>query len=727
MGFHFTHQLDAMQCGIACMHMACRHFGREIPMHVLEKMCPPTSDGTSVLGIVKTLQMLGFDTQCGKTDIDGLCCLPMPCILHWENRHFVILYKTKIKHKTRYFYIADPAKGLVRYGERILKEKWTVSCLKSKGVAVTLRPKEEFFRGSMRKAEDKLTLGFFLKYIRLNKIQFLQVFLTLVIGCLIQLIFPLLTQALVDKGINSRDISFVWLVLVGQLMLSLCSTGLDFFRRRKLLYVGFSLSMSFVTAFIKKLFRLPMSFFSVRYSGDILQRINDNGRIRSFITGQLLSISFAVLTFIAFSVILLYYNILIFVIYYFFTNIYVLWSFVFVKKRKLLDYDVFEKTAENQDNIWQLVTNMQEIKLQGCTARRTQEWSDIQKKLFLLQLKSLNLQQVERAGAVFINNSKNITITVMAALAVINGNISFGMMLAIQYVIGQMSSPVEQFIDFIYSLQDVKISMERINAIYNTEDENKAVGSIDKDGDNNDITLSNVTFRYDHFAPFPTLDNINIKIRQGKVTAIVGASGSGKTTVLKLILGYSKDYSGDIKIGNENLQDCDLDLWRGKCGVVMQDGVLFADTITGNITMSDEEYDENKLKEACRISQIDSFIETLPLKYNTKIGHNGMGISAGQKQRILIARAIYRNPQFLFMDESTNALDANTERNIVDELDNFYTGRTVLVIAHRLSTIRKADNIIVMEKGRIIESGTHNALLKKHGEYYRLVKSQLNM
>lgn len=728
MGFHFTHQLDAMQCGVACMHMACRHFGKDIPMHVLEKMCPPTSDGISVLGIVKTLQALGFDTQCGKTDVDGLFCLPKPCILHWENRHFVILYKTRKKGNVKYFYIADPAKGLVRYDEDILKEKWATLSMQLKGVAITLNPKKAFFTDKKLKKEDNLSFGFFLRYIKQYKKHFLKVFLTLFVGCLIQLLFPLLTQSLVDKGINSRDISFVWLILIGQLMLSVCSTGLDFLRRRILLHVGFSLNMSIVTDFIEKLFRLPMSFFSARHTGDILQRMNDYGRIQSFLTGQLLSISFAVLTFVAFSIILLHYSVLMFVIYYFFTALYILWSFVFIKKRKSLDYDVFEKSAENQDNVWQLITNVQEIKLQGCAMRRREEWKDIQEKLFTLQLKSLNLQQAEIAGSVLINNSKNITITVLAALAVINGDISFGMMLAIQYVIGQMSSPVEQLIELVYSLQDVKISMERINAICNTEDENDGVKELIREEDNNnDIMVNNVTYRYDRFSPLPTLDNISINIRQGKVTAIVGASGSGKTTIMKLILGYSKGYTGDIKIGNEDLRNLDLDSWRKRCGVVMQDGVLFADTITGNITMSDTDYDEERLKEACRIAQIEDYIETLPLKYDTKIGHNGMGMSAGQKQRILIARAIYRNPQYLFMDESTNALDANTEMKIIDTLGHFYKGRTVLLIAHRLSTVRNADEIIVMDKGRVIEMGKHETLLMKHGEYYRLVENQIGV
>ncbi len=726
MSFHFTHQLDAMQCGIACMHMVCRHFGKNIPMSVLEKMCPPTSDGTSILGIVKTLQKIGFDTECGKTNIKCLYNLPQPCILHWENRHFVILYKTRTIRKKEIFYIADPAKGLLKYGMDILQEKWASNTAPGKGVVITLCPNERFYKVSEYECQDKLSLRFFYQYVRLYKKSFLQVFFTLLIGCLIQLIFPILTQALVDKGINNRDISFVWLILIGQLILSVSSTGMDFWRRRIIMRIGFSLNMSVVMGFIEKLFRLPMTFFSARHTGDILQRMNDYGRIQAFITGQMLSISFSIVTLVAFSVVLLHYDIFICVIYFIFTAIYVLWSLTFVKKRKILDYDIFEKSAENQDNTWQLITNVQEIKLQGCTRRREKEWRNIQNNLFSVQLKSLNLQQTEGAGAFLINNIKNITITVFAALAVIDGSISFGMMLAIQYIIGQMSSPIEQLIVLVYSLQDVKISMERINAVCNIEDENDSVGKASfGTEDIADITLNNIVFRYDRFSPQPTLKGINLKLEEGKVTAIVGASGSGKTTVMKLILGYSKEYDGSIKIGGRNLLSYNMDSWRSKCGVVMQDGVLFADTITGNITMSDTDYDEKRLKEACRIAQIDNFIETLPLKYNTRIGHNGMGLSAGQKQRILIARAVYRKPQYLFMDESTNALDANTEAKIVDNLEKFYRGRTVLLIAHRLSTVRKADKIFVMSQGRIIESGTHATLLKEHGEYYRLVKNQL--
>lgn len=725
MKFRFTRQHDSVQCGIACMHMVCRHYGKNVPMSVLESMCPPSSDGTSLLGIVKTLQSFGFYTNCGKTNIDNLLLLPKPCILHWENRHFVVLYRTSEKWGVKHFFIADPAIGVVRYCEDVMLEKWTEPSDSRKGIAVVLSPTEKFYGNAENRGIDKLSLHSLIEIVKPYRVRFLVAFFTLLAGCIVQMAFPVLTQALVDKGINGRDISFVWLILIGQFSLSIGSAVMNFIRSKVLIRVGYHINMVGATGFMEKLFRLPMSFFTSRHSGDILQRMNDYGRIQSFLTGQMLSLSFALITFVAFSIVLLYYSFRILAVFYSFTALYVIWSLLFINKRKILDYDVFEKSAESQDNVWQLIKTVPEIKLQGCTERRKDEWKTIQEDLFSLQLRALSLQQSEDSGAVLINSLRNITITVMSALAVINGDLSFGMMLAIQYIIGQMSSPSEQFTGFVYAVQDMKISMERINEIRGVEDEScnsSKTFSVEK---GKDITLSNVSFRYDRFAPMPTIDNISTKIETGKVTALVGASGSGKTTIMKLILGYYKDFTGNIEVGGGNLLDYNLDSWRSKCGVVMQDGAIFADTITGNITMSDSNFEKAKLKEACRMARIDDFIESLPLKYDTRIGPNGMGISEGQKQRLLIARAIYRNPQYLFMDEATNSLDANTEMEISAELESFYKGRTVLLIAHRLSTVSNADCILVVGEGKIMECGTHEELIEKRGEYYRLIKNQL--
>lgn len=542
------------------------------------------------------------------------------------------------------------------------------------------------------------------------------------------LYYLILTQTIVDTGIRNKDIGFVWLVLLGQLMLTVSRTALDFVRRLLLLHISMRINLSLVSDFFIKLFRLPMAFFDTKLMGDILQRINDHERVEHFLTSQTLTIAFSIFSMGVFGIVLCCYNSAIFIIFLLGSIIYALWIALFLHKRKLIDYALFECMASNNNKTYEMITSMQEIKLQDCEQRRRWEWEDTQADLFAVQIKSLKLQQAQEAGSIFINELKNIIITVVAATAVIKGELTLGMMLAVQYIIGQLNSPVEQVMNFIYSLQDVKISLERINEIHQkTEEDSNSEQIVDLVKDNGNIKLNNISFRYDKNSLKKTINDISLNIEEGKVTAIVGASGSGKTTLLKLLLGYYPVENGDIMIGNNNLNDINKRWWRRQCGVVMQDGVIFSESIARNIAVGDDEIDEQRLKEAAETACINDMVMALPLKFNTRIGHDGMGLSQGQKQRILIARAVYKTPRYILLDEATNSLDAQNERNIVDNLERFYRGRTVIIVAHRLSTVCNADKIVVIDAGKIVEVGSHKELTALRGAYYKLVKNQLEL
>ena len=531
------------------------------------------------------------------------------------------------------------------------------------------------------------------------------------------------------RGIHDADIGLIWLILLGELMIVTGRTATDFIRRWLLLHISMRINISLVSDFFIKLLKLPMSFFDTKLMGDLLQRMSDHSRVQSFLTGQTLGVMFTMLSFVVFGAVLFVYSQLIFTVFVIGSLCYALWISAFLRRRKVIDYELFECQAVNQNRTYQFITTMQEIKLQDCERRRRWEWEDAQADLFEVQMRSLSLQQTQEAGSIFINEVKNIVITVFAATAVINGDMTLGAMLAVQYVIGQLNSPVAQIMSFIYSLQDVKILLERINEIHgrrNEEDDGELLTRY-ADDKNRSITLNDIDFRYDLHALNNTLDNITFTVPQGQVTAIVGASGSGKTTLIKLMLGYYPVNCGSIDIAGADINRYSMTWWRRRCGVVMQDGVIFSESIARNIAVSDGDIDEARLEEAARTACIHDYIMSLPLRYNTKIGRDGVGLSQGQKQRILIARAVYRNPDYIFLDEATNSLDARNEREIVSNLSRFYRGRTVVVVAHRLSTVRDADNIIVLDAGRIVESGNHDSLIAARGHYYNLVKNQLEL
>lgn len=728
--FPIVHQHDSMQCGIACLQMVCKYFGREYSLDSLSKICFATTEGVSMLGINEAAKKIGLHTLCAKVTTKELGELLLPAILHWNQNHFVVLYKVKRGKK---FYIADPGKGLVTYNLQEFKKHWVGVCGKGEdtGIAMFLETTPAFFSYQMDgelNVKEKRSFKFLLSYIIKHRKSFGWIVLGLMLGSLMQLVLPFLTQSIVDVGIKKKDIDFIWLVLIGQLMLTVSRTVIDFVRRWILLRISLRITLSLVSDFFIKLLKLPMSFFDTKLMGDLMQRMGDHSRVNNFLTQQTLNVTFAMLTFLVFSVILFIYNKVVFAIFLLGSIFYGMWMALFLKRRKVLDYELFEQQAINNNKTYEFITSMQEIKLQDCEQRRRWEWENTQKNLFGVQMKSLKLQQTQEAGSIFINEMKNIIITVVAASAVIHEQMTLGMMLAVQYIIGQLNSPVEQLMNFFYSLQDVKISLERINEIHQMDDENGKKGlqtSVENIAQG--IDISNIMFKYDPQALRKTLDGVNLHISQGKVTAIVGASGSGKTTLIRLMLGYYPVLQGNILIGGTDINHLNKKWWRRQCGVVMQDGVIFSESIARNIAVDDGDIDEERLQQAAEIACIKDYIMALPLKFNTKIGRDGIGLSQGQKQRILIARAVYKNPDYIFLDEATNSLDANNERSIVENLDKFYQGKTVVIVAHRLSTVRNADQIVVIDHGKVMEVGNHESLTAKRGAYYQLVKNQLEL
>ena len=728
--FKVERQHDCMQCGIACLQMICNYYGKEYSLDSLSKRCFATTEGVSMLGISETATSLGFHVVNVKCTVKTLTEVSLPSILHWNQNHFVVLYRVKNEKK---FYIADPGKGLVTYSLEEFKKHWisTNSNGQDKGIAMFLETTPTFFTHQMedkKKISGKRSFHFLFGYVKKYRKYFGQIILGLIVGSLSQLVLPFLTQSIVDVGIKNQDIGFVWLILLGQLMLTISRTAIDFIRRWLLLHISLRINISLVSDFFIKLLKLPMSFFDTKLMGDLMQRMNDHSRVNNFLTQQTLNITFAMLTFVVFSVVLFFYNKLVFAIFLLGSILYGVWMTLFLKRRKLLDYELFEQQAINNNKTYEFITTIQESKLQDCEQRRRWEWEDTQAELFGVQMKSLKLQQTLEAGSIFINEVKNIIITVVAATAVIHGQMTLGMMLAVQYIIGQLNSPVEQLMNFFYSLQDVKISLERINEIHQMDDENGKEGLLTSIEDKNEgIDIKNIMFKYDPHALRKTIDDVSIHIPQGKVTAIVGASGSGKTTLIRLILGYYPVLEGKINIGNTDINKLNKKWWRRQCGVVMQDGVIFSESIARNIAVDDGDIDKERLLKAAEIACIKDYVMALPLKFNTKIGRDGVGLSQGQKQRILIARAVYKNPDYIFLDEATNSLDANNERSIVENLDKFYKGKTVVIVAHRLSTVKNADQIVVIDHGKVVEIGNHESLTAKRGAYYNLVKNQLEL
>lgn len=717
-----------MDCGPSCIRMIAKYYGKVFSLNTLRDRSYLTHEGVSMLGISDAAESIGFRTLGVRLNWDQLVSgTPLPCIAHWKKNHFVVVYK--ISKANNWIHVADPALGLVSYKADEFKKAWlsTKKDGEEKGHCLILEPTPEFYQQEDEKPNRK-NIGFLLKYLQPYKNLLVQLILSFAVASLLQLIFPFLTQSIVDKGVNHKDVPFLILVLVAQLMLMFGQASVEFIRGWIMLHLTTRVNISLISDFLIKLMHLPIAFFDSKMTGDLMQRIGDNSRIQNFLTSTSLNILFSGANFVIFGCVMAYYNSLLFLIFLLGSAIYIAWVSIFLKYRRELDHRRFAQMSSNQSSIIQLITGMQEIKLNNSERQKRWEWERIQARLFKISMKGLMLGQYQQGGAVLINGIKNVTITFYTAKAVIDGQMTLGMMLAVQYIIGQLNSPVEQLIGFMQSWQDAKISLERLGEIQEKDAEDApGIFSVNELTPKKDISVNNVSFQYEGpHSPF-VLKDVNIEIPANKVTAIVGTSGSGKTTLLKLLLGFYKPVEGEILIDNTRLDNINCHIWRQHTGAVMQDGFIFSDTIANNIALGDETVDKEKLYNAVSVANIREFIESLPLGYNTKIGGEGKGISQGQKQRILIARAVYKNPGFIFFDEATNSLDANNEHTIMENLDEFFKGRTVVIVAHRLSTVKNADNIIVLEKGKIVEQGKHAELSRMNGSYYHLVKNQLEL
>lgn len=733
--FRLCRQHDTMQCGAACLQMICKHYGKNFSLEYLDNLCSVSKDGVSVESISKAAITMGLEPICGFVDIEKLKFIDLPLIIYWGQNHFVVLYKIKRTITGKHlYYIADPGFGFMKYSTEEFSGKWisdtTVDAGK-RGIVIALNPNPEFYtqEDERQKKYDKSSLRILWQHFRYHKKYLSQVILGLIAGCIIQFIFPFLTQSIVDIGIDNKDLTFVYIILMAQLAFILGNVFIDFTRRWLLLHVGMKINISLVSDFFIKLLKLPMRFFDIKLIGDIIERIHDHKRVEEFLTTHFLTAIFAGLSFIVLSIILLHYNTLIFAVFLVGNLLYAIWLSLFLNKRRTLDYMLFEKRAQNDNKIYEFIRNMQEIKLQGCERRQRWHWEDIQADTFDIEVKMQKIKQQQDVGAFLIRETQNIIIMVLSASAVISGEITIGIMIAIQFILGQLRTPIDGLLNLIYALQDVKVSLDRIGEIHNIEDEDHddaTAINLELASDRN-ISLNNIDFRYDKSTDVYTLKDVSIEIPFNKVTAIVGHSGSGKSTLLKLILGYYSVEKGNIKVGGYNIDSINKRDWRNKCGIVMQNGAIFSESIARNIAADDNEIKIEQVKKAAKIACISDFIETLPLKYNTVIGEDGIDLSQGQKQRLLIARAVYKSPPFIFLDEATNSLDADNENLIVHNLSEVYNNKTVIVIAHRLSTVMNADKIIVLHKGRIVEIGNHTELIARRGRYYRLVKNQLEL
>lgn len=715
-----------MDCGPTCLRMISKYYGKSLTLQQLRSLSKTTREGSSLLGISEAAEKIGFRTLGIKVTYEKLVDdAPLPCIAHWNQNHFVVIYKIK----KDVIYIADPGHGLLKYKKDEFLKSWQSD--HHEGILLLLEPTPEFTQEDSLpgKTEARKGFAFLFQYLFKYKKLLIQLIIGLVAGSILQLIFPFLTQSIVDIGVQNNDVNFIYLILFAQLMLFIGRTTIEIIRSWILMHISSRINISLVSDFFVKLMKLPISFFDVKMTGDIMQRITDHHRIETFLTSSTLNVLFSFVNLIVFSFVLAFYSMTIFSVFFIGSALYFIWILFFLKQRADLDYKRFNQNSQNQSKVMELITGMQEIKLHNAERQKRWQWENIQVRLFKINIKGLSLEQTQNAGSGLINELKNILITFLSAKLVIDGQITLGMMLSISYIIGQLNSPIIQLVSFTQSLQDARLSLERLSEIHNKEDEEAPLQEdpIIELSSQAPIFLKNISFQYTGVYGDMVLKDLDLLIPANKITAIVGSSGSGKTTLMKLLLKFYEPVTGEIKVADQNLSAISAKTWRNVCGVVMQEGFIFSDTIANNIAIGAEEIDKQRLQTACSVANIKDHIESLPLGYNTKIGMDGVGLSTGQKQRILIARAVYKNPDYLFFDEATSALDATNEKIIMNNLDQFFKGKTVVVIAHRLSTVKNADQIIVLDKGKIVELGNHSELTTLRGSYYELVKNQLEL
>ncbi len=718
-------QTEAKDCGPTCIKIIAKYYGKSINTQQLRSLSETTRAGSSLLGLSEAVESIGFKSIGIQLAFEKLFEAPFPCIVFWNKNHYVVLYKIK-KNKV---YVSDPAHGLLTFTKHEFIQHWIGNNADQKteeGIALFIEPTPKFYQEEFEENE-KFGFSFIFKYLFKYKKFIIQLIIGLLAGSILQLILPFLTQSIVDVGIKNQDVNFVYLILFAQLSLFVGRATLEIIRSWILLHLSTRINISLISDFFIKLMKLPISYFDVRMTGDLLQRINDHKRIEKILTTSSLNVIFSFFNLILFSLVLGYYSLQIFGIFLLGSALYFGWVLFFFKKRKDLDYKRFSQVSQEQSKVIELINGMQEIKLHNSEKRMRWNWEYVQARLFKVATKSLALEQTQTVGSNFINELKNMFITVLSAKLVIDGNITLGMMVAINYIVGQLNGPIVQLINFMRDVQDAQISMDRLGEIHNMEDEERPEDEkVTTIPENAAIILNNISFRYTGNLK-PVLKNLSLEIPANKTTAIVGVSGSGKSTLMKLLLGFYKVNEGDITVGNFNLQNISQKEWRSNCGAVMQEGYIFNDTIVKNIAVGEDYVDKEKLAHAIYVANISDYIESLPLGYNTKIGSEGSGLSTGQKQRLLIARSVYKNPKFLFFDEATSALDANNEKVIMKKLNEFFANKTAVVIAHRLSTVKNADQIVVLDKGKVVEKGTHKELIQLKGNYYYLVKNQLDL
>ncbi|MEX6626207.1 peptidase domain-containing ABC transporter [Tenacibaculum salmonis] len=718
-------QTESKDCGPTCIKIISKHYGKTINTQQLRSLSETTREGSSLLGLSDAVESMGFKSLGIKLAFNKLKEAPLPCVLHWNKNHYVVLYK--IKKDT--VYISDPAHGLITFTKEEFIQSWIGNNADEnteEGIALLIEPTPKFYQEEFEE-DEKFGFSFIFKYLFKYKKFIIQLIIGLLAGSLLQLILPFLTQSIVDVGIKNQDLNFIYLILFAQLFLFVGKASLEIIRSWILLHLSTRINISLISDFFIKLMKLPISYFDVRMTGDLLQRINDHKRIERILTTSSLTVLFSFFNLIIFSLVLGYYSLQIFGVFVIGSFLYFGWVLFFFKKRKELDHKQFSQVSQEQSKVIELINGMQEIKLHNAERRMRWNWEYVQARLFKVATKSLALEQTQSVGSNFINELKNMFITILSAKLVIDGEITLGMMMAISYIVGQLNGPITQLINFMRDVQDAQISIDRLGEIHNMEDEEKPSDEkMTHIPENSTIKLNNISFRYTGGLE-PVLHNLSLEIPANKTTAIVGASGSGKTTLMKLLLGFYQVNDGDIIVDNFNLKNISQKKWRKNCGVVMQEGYIFNDSIAKNIAVGEDYVDKEKLAHAINVANISDYIDGLPLGYNTKIGSEGNGLSTGQKQRLLIARSVYKNPKFLFFDEATSALDANNEKVIMGKLNKFFADKTAVVIAHRLSTVKNAHQIVVLDKGKIIEKGTHEELIKLNGSYYHLVKNQLNL